>query len=114
MPDAMVLCHQPSRKRDDYGFQLPDLRRLIQLHEELVGFFRPTKVVGIGLSSIDLTEEESQMEALKIEKATGLPAIDAFRFGAGKLVDALLKYLGTAPRPQFTGPVPFPGATFKR
>jgi uncharacterized NAD-dependent epimerase/dehydratase family protein len=111
MPDAMILCHQPSRKRDDYGFELPDLRRLVQLHEERVGFFRPTKVVGIGLSSIGLTEKECQREALRIEKATGLPAVDAFRFGAGKLVDALLEYLSTAPRPQFTEPVPFPGAT---
>ncbi len=54
------------------------------------------------------------MEALRIEKATGLPAIDAFRFGADKLVDALLKYLSTAPRPQFAEPVPFPGATSRR
>lgn len=93
MPDAMILCHQPTRLQDDFGLPIPDLRRLIRLHEEVVSVFKPTKVVAIGVNSIGLTDEESMREAEKIEQATGLPAIDAFRFGAGKLADALLGYL---------------------
>jgi uncharacterized NAD-dependent epimerase/dehydratase family protein len=34
MPDAMIMCHQPTRVKDDYGLVLPDLNRLIRLHEE--------------------------------------------------------------------------------
>jgi uncharacterized NAD-dependent epimerase/dehydratase family protein len=111
MPDAMIMCHQPTRVTDDYGFELPDLRRLVRLHEELVGFFRPSKVVGVGLSSIGMTDEESRAAASRIEEETGIPAVDAFRFGGAKLVDALVEYLASAPRPEFPEPIRFPGGT---
>ncbi len=92
MPDAMILCHQPTRLTDDYGLPLPDLNRCIELHESIVKIFRPTKVTGIGVSSVGLSDEESMQAAKKIEKETGLAAVDTFRFGGAKLADALLKY----------------------
>ncbi len=93
LPDAMILCHQPTRIRDDYGFTLPDLRRIARVHEDLVKFFKETKVVGIGINSVGLTDAESQEIAEKITQETGLPAVDAFRFGPHKLTEALLQYL---------------------
>jgi len=93
MPDAMILCHQPSRLKDNYGLPLPELGQLVRLHEEVVRFFRETKVVGIGLNSVGLTDEESMRIAAKIQQETGLPAVDAIRFGAERLVDPLLSYL---------------------
>jgi len=92
MPDAMILCHQPARLKDDYGLPLPDLRRLIRFHEEAVGFFRPSKVVATGINSVGFTDNESREAARAIGQQTGLPAVDAFRFGAAPIVDALLKY----------------------
>ena len=94
MPDAMILCHQPTRAVDDYGLPLPDLKRLVTLHESLVTLFRPTKVVGIGLNSIGLSDEESLKVSAAIERETGLPAVDTLRFGGKKLTDALLQYFG--------------------
>jgi uncharacterized NAD-dependent epimerase/dehydratase family protein len=114
MPDAMILNHQPTRLSDDYGFPLPGLRRTVRLHEEVVGIFRPTKVVGIGLNSVGLTDAESRDAARRIEDETGLPAIDAFRFGAGPLVDALESYLASAPRVSYTGPLPSPSGPWDR
>ncbi len=114
MPDAMILNHQPARLTDDYGFPLPDLRRMIKLHEEVVGIFRPTKVVGIGLNSVGLTDAESMDAAMRIEDETGLPAIDAFRFGARPLVDALESYLVSTPRVSYTGPLPSPSGPWDR
>ncbi len=98
MPDALVLCHQPARMKDDYGLPLPELNRLIKLHEEVVNIFRPTKVVGIGINSVGLTDQESLAAAEKITQQTGLPAIDTFRFGAQKLSDALLQYFNNLPK----------------
>lgn len=93
MPDAMIMCVQPARLVDDYNLPIPDLNRLITLHEEVIKVFRPTKVVGIGINSIGLTDEQSRDEAKEIEDKTGLPAVDAFRFGGEKLAAALSKYL---------------------
>lgn len=95
MPDAMIFCHQPTRIKDDYGLNLPDINRLIRLHEDVVGFFRDTKVVGIGLSSVGLTDQESREAAARITQETGLPAVDTFRFGGAELTDALLKFLAS-------------------
>lgn len=93
MPDAMIMCVQPTRTVDDYGLPIPDLNKLIALHEQVINFFRPTKVVGIGINSIGLTDEQSIAEAKRLEDKTGLPAIDTFRFGGAKIADALLNYL---------------------
>jgi len=93
MPDAMIMCVQPTRTHDDYGLPIPDLKKLIELHENVITFFRPTKVVGIGINSIGLTDEQSITEAKKLEDQTGLPAIDTFRFGGSKLADALTAFL---------------------
>jgi len=111
MPDAMLLVHQPTRTHDDYGFALPPLESLIRLHETLIGYYRPTKVVGIGLTSIGLTDAQSREEARRIESATGLPTTDAFRFGAGPLVEALVSYLTGAPRVVQEGPLRHPGSS---
>ncbi len=92
MPDAIILCHQPTRRTDDYGLPLPDLKGLVALHENLVTLFRPARVVGIGLNSIGLSDEESRKVADVIEQETGLPAVDTLRFGGVKLTDALLQY----------------------
>ncbi|MBI2619471.1 MAG: DUF1611 domain-containing protein [Ignavibacteriales bacterium] len=95
MPDAMILCHQPTRVKDDYGLPLPDLKKVIRLHEETVQFFRQTKVVGIGVSSVGLSDDESKEWSERIERETGLPAVDTFRFGGAKLADAILEYFST-------------------
>ena len=96
MPDAMIMCVQPTRMVDDYGLTLPKLSSLISLHEEVINFFHPTKIVAIGINSIGLTDEQSHEEARKIEDAVGLPAVDAFRFGGTKIPDALLAHVGAA------------------
>ncbi|MFQ6617881.1 MAG: DUF1611 domain-containing protein, partial [Fidelibacterota bacterium] len=36
MPDAMILCHEPLRQFNEYGYTLPDLKSSIILHEDLV------------------------------------------------------------------------------
>jgi uncharacterized NAD-dependent epimerase/dehydratase family protein len=95
MPEAMILCHQPTRLKDDYGLVLPSLKSIIDLHEGIVKFFHDTKVVAIGLNSVGLSDEESQAAAQHITQETGLPAIDAFRFTPGILTDAILNYFAT-------------------
>lgn len=97
MPDAYILCHQPTRIKDDYGVTLPTLPAAIELHERVTAHFKPAKVVGVGINSIGLSDEESKAWGVRIERETGLPAVDAFRFGAKPLADALLKYFSGSP-----------------
>ena len=95
MPDAYLLCHQPTRLKDDFGITLPSLEYAIRLHEMVMSHFKPAKVIGIALNSIGLNDDESMEWAARIESETGLPAVDTFRFGGKKLTDAIVQFFET-------------------
>jgi uncharacterized NAD-dependent epimerase/dehydratase family protein len=90
LPDAMVLCHFPGRKKiKNYNISIPPLPELIRLHEEVAKPVKPCQVIGISLNTQELSEHEAKEEIKKIENETGLPATDPIRFGCKKLVEAL-------------------------
>jgi uncharacterized NAD-dependent epimerase/dehydratase family protein len=90
LPDAMVLCHFPGRKKlKNYDIEIPPLPELIKLHEEVAKPVKPCKVVGISLNTHELSEEEAKEEIKKLEAETGLPTTDPIRFGCKKLVESL-------------------------
>jgi uncharacterized NAD-dependent epimerase/dehydratase family protein len=90
LPDAMVLCHFPSRRKlKNYDISIPPLPELINLHEQVAKPVKPCKVIGICLNTQELEEKEAKEEIQKIEAETGLPTTDPVRFGCKKLVRAL-------------------------
>ncbi len=90
MPDAMIFCHQPSRKKvARYTVPLPSLTRMIEQYEMLAEPIKPSKVIGIALNCFDLSEQDALKAIDEVEAETGLPATDVVRFGAEKLVDAI-------------------------
>jgi uncharacterized NAD-dependent epimerase/dehydratase family protein len=98
MPEAMIFCHHAGATAID-GLEhatFANLSRLIRLNEEIVNILpheRASKVVGIALVTIGMSDEQA-LEAIKqIEEQTGLPATDVWRFGPAKLMDALLNYV---------------------
>ncbi|UCE17894.1 MAG: DUF1611 domain-containing protein [Gemmatimonadota bacterium] len=93
-PQALVLCHQPSRKYigeylGDTSFPIPPLPQVIRLYEEAAHWIRTTKVVAIALNCYDLTEKEIAETIDRIEDETKIPTTDCIKFGAAKLMDAL-------------------------
>jgi uncharacterized NAD-dependent epimerase/dehydratase family protein len=93
MPDAMILCHMAARNVDqDYFRPFVDMNEVIQLHERLLKYFKQSKVIGIGLNTVGMTDEQARESARRIEGTTGLPATDPYRFGAGPLADAVEGY----------------------
>jgi uncharacterized NAD-dependent epimerase/dehydratase family protein len=52
---------------------------------------RPAKVVAIALNTSTVSEEDAQAAIAIAEQETGLPADDPVRFGAGKLLEAVLQ-----------------------
>ncbi len=91
-PDAMVLCHALDRThmRGLPGVPLPDLRACIALNEETARLTNPAaRVVGVSVNTSGLDDRAAEAALSEIEAETGLPTVDAFRQGAGRLVDAL-------------------------
>jgi uncharacterized NAD-dependent epimerase/dehydratase family protein len=97
-PHALVLCHLVGQTEvEGYpGHPIPPLPELIELHEQASLPARPARVAAIALNTRDLDDEAAQQAIAEAEAETGLPADDPVRFGAGKLVDAVLERVGSA------------------
>ncbi len=91
-PHAYVLCHLAGETvvDSDERFPIPPLSELVALHERISLLARPAAVRAIALNTRLLGEEEARAAVAKTEAETGLPADDPVRFGAARLVDALL------------------------
>jgi uncharacterized NAD-dependent epimerase/dehydratase family protein len=92
-PHLYVLCHEVGRtitEGDPTQSPLPSLSELIDLHERMSLKKRPAKVVAIALNTSPVSEDEAHAAIAAAEAETGLPADDPVRFGAGRLLEAVL------------------------
>ncbi|MGR1581938.1 N-acetyltransferase DgcN [Thalassobius sp. S69A] len=91
-PDALVVCHEPTRAhmRGLPGYSLPSLEAVRDMALSLARVANPdAQVVGYAINTQHMSEAEALDYLAGVEADLGLPATDPFRFGAGKLVDAL-------------------------
>ena len=92
-PDALIICHEPTRThmRGLPHYALPEIEQVRDMALALARIANPACVaVAISINTQALTETEAKACLAEAEARTGLPATDPFRFGAGKLVDAML------------------------
>ncbi|MGI3163874.1 N-acetyltransferase DgcN [Pseudooceanicola sp. 200-1SW] len=92
-PDALVLCHEPTREhmRGLPDYKLPELSDLRDVAMKLASWVNPdVKVIGVSVNTQHMSEEDAQAYLAKVEADLGLPATDPYRYGADKLVDALI------------------------
>jgi uncharacterized NAD-dependent epimerase/dehydratase family protein len=91
-PDAIVLCHEPSRPhmRGVPGYPLPDLHTCIEANLTAARLTNPAvKCVGVSVNTSRLGPAAVRQTLLGIEDKLGVPAVDAFKDGAGPIVDQL-------------------------
>ena len=93
-PHLYVLCHEVGRtvvEGDPTASPILSLAELVDLHERMSLRLRPAKVAAIALNSSGVSEDAARAAIAEAEAETGLPADDPVRFGAAKLLDAVLK-----------------------
>ena len=91
-PDAIVLAHEPTRThmRGLPDYDLPSLEALRDMALPIAQVANPdVKIVGISVNTQHLGDDEFEGYLAEVEARMGLPAVDPFRQGAGRLVDAL-------------------------
>lgn len=91
-PDALVLCHEPTRThmRGLPDHSLPSLEQLRDAALSMALVVNPAcRVIGVSVNTRALTEAEAETCLGEIESRLQLPAIDPFRHGASRLVEAL-------------------------
>jgi len=94
VPHLLVLCHESGRAEIEGAgggpHPIPPLRELVELHERLALPARPARVAAVALNTRALGDDEARAAVAAAEEETGLPADDPVRFGAARLVDAVL------------------------
>lgn len=92
-PDALVLCHDPSRPhlRGLPHYPLPDVARCIAENLRVAALTNPdVMMVGIALNTSKIGEDEARRLCETTGAENGLPCTDPHRFGADAIVDRLL------------------------
>lgn len=93
-PQALLLCHQVGRPilRGTVDTPMPSLTTMIDLYERISAPVFPARVVGVALNLMALPDDDQAMkEILRVEEQCHLPATDVIRFGAEKLIQAILQ-----------------------
>jgi uncharacterized NAD-dependent epimerase/dehydratase family protein len=93
-PHLFVLCHEVGRTEIEGAgggpHPIPALSKLVDLHERIALPARQAKVACIALNTCHVDETAARRAIAEAEAETGLVADDPVRFGAGRLVDAVL------------------------
>ncbi|MEM9106584.1 MAG: N-acetyltransferase DgcN [Pseudomonadota bacterium] len=91
-PDSLVLCDEPNR---------PHMRGLPEYQAQSLELLRDTtlllarvvnpdcQVTGIAINTSAMNEDAAAAHVAMVEERMGLPTVDPYRHGAGRLVDAL-------------------------
>jgi uncharacterized NAD-dependent epimerase/dehydratase family protein len=93
-PDAIVLCHDPSRRTiDEYpDYPIPDLQVAI---DDYLRAGRLTnaaiRCVGLSINSSSLSDAEVEEYFRRLTRDLGLPVCDPVRTGVDELASALLR-----------------------
>ncbi|WP_033569719.1 N-acetyltransferase DgcN [Dickeya undicola] len=90
-PDALVLCHEPTRTHmRGVDYPLPDLQACIDLNLAMARLTNPNaRFVGVSINSAHLSEADALAYMDKLEHQLGLPVVDPFRQGVGRIIDNL-------------------------
>lgn len=93
-PDALILAHEPTRShmRGLPEYQQPSLE---DLRDTVLTFARVANpdcvVAGVSINTQHMSEDDAKAYIAEVEERMGLPTTDPFRFGAERLVDAVLE-----------------------
>ena len=95
-PHALVFVHEPGRQTidGDPRYSIPPLTELIDDQVRMARRVRPAPVVAVSLKTNRLDEAAARAAIAETERETGLIADDPVRFGAGRLLDAVLSARG--------------------
>ena len=91
-PHTFVLCHRAgaTEVEGSPGHPIPPLRELVDLHERISLPARRARVACVAVNTAELDDPDAKAAIADAERDTGLPADDPVRYGAARLVDAVL------------------------
>jgi uncharacterized NAD-dependent epimerase/dehydratase family protein len=100
-PDVLVLAHTAGATaiRNYPDVPLPSLPELVQAYEAIARPVRRARVAAVALNTRGLDEAAARAAIAETEAACGLVADDVIRFGAERILGAVLAALAARPAP---------------
>ena len=92
-PDAIVLCHEPTRvhMRGLPHQPLPELSLCMEANLEAARLVsKDVRCVGIAVNTRDLSDDEAKKYLSGLEVTHGIPCVDPIRTGVTPIVDRLI------------------------
>ena len=94
-PTGLVLVHRAGQTavKNNPAFPIPPLKEVVAFYESVVkaaGTFPAAPVQAIALNTADLPHDDALSYIHLIEKETGRPTDDVVRFGAERLLSAII------------------------
>ena len=95
-PHALVLCHRAGDTEIEGcpGHPIPPLSALVGLHELVSLPARKATVVAVALNTSQMDDADARRAVEEAARETGLACDDPVRFGAARLLDAVLGAVG--------------------
>lgn len=93
-PDALVLCHEPTREhmRGLPDYKLPGIKECMERNILTASVTNPlVQFVGISVNTSALDEQAALSYMDNLESEIGLPVVDPFRQGVGRIVDIIVE-----------------------
>lgn len=100
-PDALVLCHDPTRPhmRGLPHYAMPGLTETLQANLDVARLTNPAvQAVGIALNTSKLPASEAERLCAETSDALGLPCTDPFAHGVDTLIDLINSRFEPSPR----------------
>lgn len=93
MPEMLLMCHEPDRELDTFGYPMAPFHLVLDIYMKLVEPFRPTELVGISLMT-PLFDEKTGAERVKeYGERFEVPVSDPVRYGMVTIAENIIKYL---------------------
>lgn len=92
-PDYLILCHEPTRKtmRGVPEYSLPEISLCMQGALSAAQLTNPNaKFAGLSINTKALSDADAAALLNELEQTHELPAVDPFRTGVDKLLDAMV------------------------
>ena len=90
MPDFLILTHEPGRKIDVANNAIPSLKKLINIHLDLLKPFKNSKFLGINLLTLKMNNVKANKYIKDMGKKLNLPTTDLVRFDDNALINNIL------------------------
>lgn len=91
-PQSLVMVFEPTRKRVKHTDRdMPPLREVIRIYEEMARIMTPCKVVGLAANTYKLSARVADRVCKQAEDDCGIVCQDVIRHGPERIVDAILK-----------------------